>query len=57
MNKFDLILKFSFDAAHYLPNYIGKCRDMHGHTWAVEVIIQGAGFGEWNGFDFKELKI
>ncbi len=36
VNKFDLILKFSFDAAHYLPNYIGKCRDMHGHTWAVD---------------------
>jgi len=57
VNKFDLILKFSFDAAHYLPNYTGKCRDMHGHTWAVEVIIQGEqDLGSGMVFDFKELK-
>ena len=25
--------------AHYLPDYEGKCRTMHGHTWTVEVLI------------------
>ena len=27
----------SFDAAHYLSNYIGKCSKMHGHTYFVEL--------------------
>lgn len=30
-----------FDAAHYLPNYAGKCSNMHGHTWRVEVEVTG----------------
>jgi len=27
----------SFDAAHYLPGYIGKCSKIHGHTYFVEL--------------------
>jgi len=30
-----------FDAAHFLPNYGGKCRNLHGHTWKVEVAVEG----------------
>jgi 6-pyruvoyltetrahydropterin/6-carboxytetrahydropterin synthase len=30
-----------FDAAHFLPNYVGKCSVMHGHHWVVEVGIRG----------------
>jgi len=33
--------RVSFDAAHYLPNYAGKCRNMHGHRWVVELGIKG----------------
>ena len=33
--------KFSFDAAHFLPGYDGKCSNMHGHTWAVEITVEG----------------
>ena len=33
--------KCSFDAAHFLPNYEGKCRNMHGHHWKVEVAVEG----------------
>jgi len=33
--------KISFDAAHYLPDYPGKCRNMHGHRWTVEVAVLG----------------
>jgi 6-pyruvoyltetrahydropterin/6-carboxytetrahydropterin synthase len=32
---------FSFDSAHYLPNYCGKCHNMHGHTYTLEVQVQG----------------
>ena len=30
---------FRFDAAHYLPNYEGKCHALHGHTWTLEVEV------------------
>jgi len=33
--------KVSFDAAHHLPRYKGKCRDLHGHHWVVEVAVEG----------------
>ncbi len=32
---------FRFDAAHYLPLYKGKCKEMHGHTWHVTVEVEG----------------
>lgn len=35
---------FKFDAAHNLPGYPGKCRNLHGHTWQVEIEIAGPGF-------------
>lgn len=31
----------SFDAAHFLANYNGKCRNIHGHHWLVSVRICG----------------
>lgn len=27
----------SFDGAHFLRNYSGKCRNLHGHHWLVRV--------------------
>lgn len=30
-----------FDAAHRLPNYQGKCANLHGHTWTLEVSAEG----------------
>ena len=30
-----------FDAAHFLRGYKGKCSNLHGHTWKVEVFIIG----------------
>ena len=32
--------KGDFDAAHRLPDYDGKCANLHGHTWKVEVEIK-----------------
>jgi len=31
----------SFDSAHFLAGYDGKCRNIHGHRWIVEVRIKG----------------
>jgi 6-pyruvoyltetrahydropterin/6-carboxytetrahydropterin synthase len=38
-----MIIKYSFyiDAAHFLPNYVGKCKQMHGHTYTLEVSVEG----------------
>ncbi len=32
---------FTFDAAHRLPGYEGKCGNLHGHTWTLTVGIEG----------------
>ena len=46
-----------FSSAHNLRGYKGKCEDLHGHNWKVEVT---ACTGELDGLgmvvDFKELK-
>lgn len=36
-----LKLTFKFDAAHRLMHYKGLCRNIHGHTWKVEVALKG----------------
>lgn len=30
----------TFDSAHFLSNYDGKCRNIHGHTWKVIVEVK-----------------
>ena len=49
--------KVSFDAAHWLPNYLGKCSQLHGHRWTVELGIEGR-IMEEQGFvvDFSKIK-
>ena len=45
----------SFDAAHFLTNYEGKCHNIHGHRWRVVLNISGE---PKNGMvvDFNEIK-
>jgi 6-pyruvoyltetrahydropterin/6-carboxytetrahydropterin synthase len=31
----------SFDAAHFLKGYAGKCKNIHGHRWRVVATVQG----------------
>ncbi len=39
--KWRLKVKKEFAAAHQLRNYGGKCENMHGHNFGVEVEIEG----------------
>ena len=32
---------FNFEAAHFLRDYNGKCANMHGHNYKVEVTFKG----------------
>ncbi|MEW6726411.1 6-carboxytetrahydropterin synthase QueD [Desulforudis sp. 1088] len=38
---FELTVLSSFAAAHRLPEHPCKCRNLHGHTWSVEVTVTG----------------
>ncbi|MFP3488603.1 6-carboxytetrahydropterin synthase, partial [Staphylococcus sp. SIMBA_130] len=33
--------EFTFDAAHHLHCYDGKCKSMHGHTYKLVITISG----------------
>lgn len=51
----------SFDAAHFLKGYQGKCSNIHGHRWRVVATIQGEALhpsGSQAGMltDFGDLK-
>lgn len=47
---------FYFDAAHFLPNYHGKCEELHGHTYRLDVIVSGEIRDGGMVMDFVELK-
>lgn len=40
--KFAIITKtFRFEAAHHLPGHRGKCANVHGHSYRLEVSLRG----------------
>ena len=46
-----------FDAAHVLTNHQGLCKNLHGHTYRVEVsVTQAPGDDADMVIDFKDLK-
>ena len=46
-----------FDAAHVLTNHQGLCKNLHGHTYRVDVsVAQNDGAGGDMVIDFKDLK-
>ena len=54
---FEVKIETSFSSAHHLLNYKGKCENMHGHNWKVEVYARGEKLNKSNILiDFKELK-
>ena len=51
-----IIKEFEFDAAHYLPEYHGKCEKLHGHTYKLVVKLKGQPDAEGMVMDFLVLK-
>lgn len=37
-----LVYRTSFAAAHRIEDYPGKCSSIHGHTYLVEVMVEGS---------------
>jgi len=48
--------EFKFDSAHKLPNYPGKCKNLHGHTWKLIISLEGEVNEKGMIIDFKDLK-
>lgn len=40
-NKVYITKRDSFEAAHHLPNHYGKCANLHGHSYKLEVTVSG----------------
>jgi len=36
---FELSVVGDIASAHFLPGYDGPCKDLHGHTWKIEVSL------------------
>lgn len=46
----------SFDSAHFLARYNGKCRNIHGHRWRVVIEIAGENLDDGMVVDFTNIK-
>jgi 6-pyruvoyltetrahydropterin/6-carboxytetrahydropterin synthase len=54
---FDLMIEAQFSAAHQLRGYKGKCEDLHGHNWRVQVTVSSDTLSDIGiVIDFHELK-
>ena len=40
-NMYYLKTSAAFDSAHFLKGYDGKCSNIHGHHWVIEVMVSG----------------
>ena len=58
---YTLQTKANFDSAHFLKGYDGKCSNLHGHRWTVEVELAADNLqseGQCRGMvmDFSDVK-
>jgi len=56
MNKYTLNFKGHFDAAHRLESYTGKCSNLHGHRWDIEITLYTDSLQNEMVLDFNVLK-
>lgn len=54
--KFEVSVSQKFDCAHKLVNYEGKCANLHGHSYKVELAVQGIHLKEGILIDIVDLK-
>jgi 6-pyruvoyltetrahydropterin/6-carboxytetrahydropterin synthase len=58
--KTTITVSLTFAAAHQLPDHEGKCARLHGHTYGLEVTVQGtpqmSGPAVGMVMDFAELR-
>lgn len=47
---------FTFEAAHRLPWHAGRCRELHGHGYRLEVTVEGPLDANGVVLDFDDVK-
>ncbi|MDI6801540.1 MAG: 6-carboxytetrahydropterin synthase QueD [Thermodesulfovibrionales bacterium] len=54
---YELMIETGFASAHQLRGYKGKCENLHGHNWKVQVYVTTEKLNEIDiAIDFHELK-
>jgi 6-pyruvoyltetrahydropterin/6-carboxytetrahydropterin synthase len=54
---YDLSIETQFSAAHQLRGYKGKCEELHGHNWRVQITVSSDKLNDIGiVIDFHELK-
>lgn len=54
---YSLKVQGNFSSAHNLREYKGKCEDLHGHNWVVEMVVESVKLDKIGMvLDFKHLK-
>lgn len=51
-----IVKEFTFDSAHFLPWHEGKCKNLHGHTYKMQVGVKGQLNPNGIVIDFGDLK-
>jgi len=55
---YSIKVEAGFSAAHNLRGYKGKCEDLHGHNWKIEVVVQKEELDKIGMvMDFKHIKM
>lgn len=55
IGKVGICKVFTFDSAHHLNDYLGKCKNIHGHTYKLEVTLKGVPDEKGFVIDFHDL--
>lgn len=54
---YEIRIVTTFAAAHSLRNYPGNCKNIHGHNWKIEVVMQSEHLDDLGmSIDFRMLK-
>ena len=53
---FEIFVEHTFASAHFLRNYKGKCENLHGHNYRVQVGMTGELDREWHAVRFCRFK-
>ena len=54
---YTIVYKGHFDSAHYLNNYSGKCKNLHGHRFHYEIYINKKELDDIGiSIDFNDIK-
>ncbi|RPI36146.1 MAG: 6-carboxytetrahydropterin synthase QueD [Nitrospiraceae bacterium] len=54
---YELTIETGFASAHQLRGYRGKCENLHGHNWKVQISVMAERLNEIDiAIDFHDLK-